>query len=68
MHEENLALKDSEKTLQEKLTKAKHFIRTQDKLFKEQYASNTANVPVCILSTMHVTTLFAEILMIGRDI
>ena len=48
MHEENIALKESEKTLQEKLTKAKHFIKTQDKLFKEQYANNVATVPVCI--------------------
>ena len=54
MHEENLALKESERTLQEKLTKAKHFIKTQDKLFKEQYANNVATVPVCILYTLHV--------------
>lgn len=45
MHEENVALKESTKTLQEKLNKAKQFIKSQDKLFKEQHAANTASAP-----------------------
>ncbi|CAA7267986.1 unnamed protein product [Cyclocybe aegerita] len=40
MHEDNLNLKESYKTAQEKLAKAKQFIKSQDKLFKEQFASN----------------------------
>ncbi|KIJ99580.1 hypothetical protein K443DRAFT_679841 [Laccaria amethystina LaAM-08-1] len=45
MHEENVALKESTKTLQEKLNKAKQFIKSQDKLFKEQHAANMASAP-----------------------
>ncbi|KAF8803622.1 HOOK-domain-containing protein [Phlegmacium glaucopus] len=44
MHEENLNLKESHKTLIDKLNKAKQFIKSQDKLFKEQHATNVATV------------------------
>jgi protein HOOK3 len=46
MHEENIALKESVKTVQEKYVKARQFIKNQDKLFKEQYSSGSANFPV----------------------
>lgn len=46
MHEENLTLKESLRTMQEKYVKAKQFIKNQDKLFKEQYSSAAANLPV----------------------
>jgi len=46
MHEENLILKESAKSTQEKYVKAKQFIKNQDKLFKEQYSSGAANLPV----------------------
>ncbi|KAF8964103.1 HOOK protein-domain-containing protein [Flammula alnicola] len=42
MHEENLNLKESYKTATDKLNKAKQFIKSQDKLFKEQHAANVA--------------------------
>ncbi|KAG5645038.1 hypothetical protein DXG03_007217 [Asterophora parasitica] len=38
LHEENVNLKEAHKTAQEKLSKAKAFIKSQDKLFKEQHA------------------------------
>ena len=38
LHEENISLKEQYKTSQEKLTKAKAFIKQQDKLFKEEQA------------------------------
>lgn len=46
MHEENITLKESVKTIQEKYVKARQFIRNQDKLFKEQYSSSSANLRV----------------------
>ncbi|KAJ7043316.1 HOOK protein-domain-containing protein [Mycena alexandri] len=39
MHEENLNLKESYKTAQAQLAKARSFIKSQDKLFKEQHAT-----------------------------
>ncbi|KAF7359439.1 hypothetical protein MSAN_01286500 [Mycena sanguinolenta] len=39
LHEENLNLKESYKTAQAQLTKARSFIKSQDKLFKEQHAA-----------------------------
>lgn len=39
LHEENVTLKESYKTAQDKLQKAKQFIKAQDKLFKEEQAS-----------------------------
>ncbi|KAF9037018.1 HOOK-domain-containing protein, partial [Hymenopellis radicata] len=39
LHEENVMLKESYKTAQDKLQKAKQFIKSQDKLFKEEQAS-----------------------------
>ncbi|OCH95271.1 HOOK-domain-containing protein [Obba rivulosa] len=38
LHEENIHLKEQYKTTQEKLVKAKAFIKQQDKLFKEEHA------------------------------
>lgn len=46
MHEENITLKDLYKTAQEKLAKAKQFIKSQDKLFKEQFANSAPSVSV----------------------
>ncbi len=46
MHEENITLKESYKTAQEKLAKAKQFIKSQDKLFKEQFANSAPSVSV----------------------
>ncbi|KAF9532408.1 HOOK protein-domain-containing protein [Crepidotus variabilis] len=43
MHEEILTLKESYKSAQEKLNKAKQFIKQQDKLFKEQFANSVAS-------------------------
>lgn len=45
LHEENVSLKESVKTAQEKLAKAKAFIKSQDKLFKEQHAANVSSAP-----------------------
>ncbi|TFK42805.1 HOOK protein-domain-containing protein [Crucibulum laeve] len=44
LHEENVTLKESYKTATEKLTKAKQFIKAQDKLFKEQHAAGAGSV------------------------
>ncbi|KAF8636696.1 hypothetical protein AX17_003501 [Amanita inopinata Kibby_2008] len=43
LHEENITLKEVNKSTQEKLLKARQFIKQQDKLFKDQHAAN--NVP-----------------------
>ncbi|KNZ79392.1 Hook like protein [Termitomyces sp. J132] len=45
LHEENVTLKEQVKTLNEKLTKAKAFIKSQDKLFKEQHAASLSSTP-----------------------
>ncbi|KAG6861873.1 hypothetical protein C0995_010579 [Termitomyces sp. Mi166 len=45
LHEENVTLKEQAKTLNEKLAKAKAFIKSQDKLFKEQHAANLSSTP-----------------------
>ncbi|KAG8903382.1 hypothetical protein FRB99_003374 [Tulasnella sp. 403] len=39
LHEENVQLKEQLKTTQEKLLKARQFIKSQDKLFQEEYKS-----------------------------
>ncbi|KAF9052763.1 HOOK protein-domain-containing protein [Panaeolus papilionaceus] len=43
VHEENVTLKESYKTTVDKLNKAKQFIKSQDKLFKEQHAISVAS-------------------------
>ncbi|KAF9452820.1 HOOK-domain-containing protein [Macrolepiota fuliginosa MF-IS2] len=45
MHEENLVLKENVKAANEKLAKARQFIKEQDKLFKEQHAANAGSIP-----------------------
>ncbi|KAF8652701.1 hypothetical protein AX16_004205 [Volvariella volvacea WC 439] len=40
LHEENVSLKEANKTTMEKLVKARQFIKAQDKLFKEQHATS----------------------------
>jgi protein HOOK3 len=44
MHEDIVILKESLKTATDKLNKAKQFIKSQDKLFKEQHAASVASV------------------------
>ncbi|OBZ75694.1 hypothetical protein A0H81_04631 [Grifola frondosa] len=44
LHEENVNLKEQYKTAQEKLLKAKAFIKQQDKLFKEEHAKKDGTV------------------------
>ncbi|KAK0197497.1 HOOK-domain-containing protein [Armillaria mellea] len=43
LHEENVTLKESFKTSQEKLQKARQFIKEQDRLFKEEHASKAGS-------------------------
>ncbi|CCM03827.1 uncharacterized protein FIBRA_05976 [Fibroporia radiculosa] len=45
LHEENIALKEQYKVAQEKLLKAKTFIKQQDKLFKEEHAKKDGVTP-----------------------
>ncbi|CDO69034.1 hypothetical protein BN946_scf184834.g41 [Trametes cinnabarina] len=45
LHEENVSLREQYKTAQEKLLKAKAFIKQQDKLFKEEHAKSIGGVP-----------------------
>ncbi|EJF62459.1 HOOK-domain-containing protein [Dichomitus squalens LYAD-421 SS1] len=45
LHEENVSLKEQYKTAQEKLVKAKAFIKQQDKLFKEEHAKAGGTIP-----------------------
>jgi protein HOOK3 len=51
LHEENIQLKEQIKTTQEKLNRAKQFIKDQDKLFREEHGKNAitggvgSNVP-----------------------
>ncbi|KAI0637261.1 HOOK-domain-containing protein [Trametes polyzona] len=45
LHEENISLREQYKTAQEKLVKAKAFIKQQDKLFKEEHAKSVSGVP-----------------------
>ncbi|KAI0822627.1 HOOK-domain-containing protein [Trametes gibbosa] len=45
LHEENISFKEQYKTAQEKLVKAKAFIKQQDKLFKEEHAKSAGGVP-----------------------
>ncbi|KAI0948399.1 hypothetical protein AcV7_009155 [Taiwanofungus camphoratus] len=44
LHEENVHLKEQYKTAQEKLMKAKAFVKQQDKLFKEEHAKKDGAV------------------------
>ncbi|KAJ6513784.1 HOOK protein-domain-containing protein [Mycena vitilis] len=44
LHEENVNLKESYKTAQAQLAKARSFIKSQDKLFKEQHATQALSV------------------------
>ncbi|KAJ6618243.1 HOOK protein-domain-containing protein [Mycena sp. CBHHK59/15] len=43
LHEENVNLKESNKTAQAQLAKARSFIKSQDKLFKEQHAAQAVS-------------------------
>ncbi|KAI0721491.1 HOOK-domain-containing protein [Cerioporus squamosus] len=45
LHEENVSLREQYKTAQEKLVKAKAFIKQQDKLFKEEHAKSAGGIP-----------------------
>ncbi|KAJ7632297.1 HOOK protein-domain-containing protein [Roridomyces roridus] len=45
LHEDNVNLKEANKTAQAQLTKARAFIKSQDKLFKEQHAAQALTVP-----------------------
>ncbi|KAK7043729.1 hypothetical protein VNI00_008341 [Paramarasmius palmivorus] len=45
LHEENVMLKETNKTTNEKLIKARQFIKEQDKLFREQHASQAGTAP-----------------------
>ncbi|KAI0371779.1 HOOK-domain-containing protein [Pilatotrama ljubarskyi] len=45
LHEENITLREQYKSAQEKLVKAKAFIKQQDKLFKEEHAKSVSGVP-----------------------
>ncbi|KIM87652.1 hypothetical protein PILCRDRAFT_815228 [Piloderma croceum F 1598] len=45
MHEENVTAKEQLKTAQEKLVKARAFIKSQDKLFKEEQAKLAGSTP-----------------------
>ncbi|TFK82645.1 HOOK-domain-containing protein [Polyporus arcularius HHB13444] len=45
LHEENVSIKEQYKTAQEKLVKAKAFIKQQDKLFKEEHAKSAGGIP-----------------------
>ncbi|KAM6500725.1 HOOK domain containing protein [Amanita muscaria] len=42
LHEENVTLKEANKSYQEKLLKARQFIKQQDKLFKDQHAASVS--------------------------
>lgn len=47
LHEENIQLKEQIKTSQEKLNRAKQFIKDQDKLFREEHGKNAIAGGVC---------------------
>ena len=47
LHEENIQLKEQIKTSQEKLNRAKQFIKDQDKLFREEHGKNAIASEVC---------------------
>ena len=47
LHEENVQLKEQIKTAQEKLNRAKQFIKDQDKLFREEHGKNAIASEVC---------------------
>ncbi|KAJ7445821.1 HOOK protein-domain-containing protein [Mycena galericulata] len=44
LHEDNVNLKESNKTAQAQLAKARSFIKSQDKLFKEQHAAQALTI------------------------
>lgn len=45
LHEDNLILKEQNKTASDKLAKARQFIKEQDKLFKEQHVASAGSIP-----------------------
>ncbi|KAJ7756771.1 HOOK protein-domain-containing protein [Mycena maculata] len=45
LHEDNVNLKEANKTAQAQLAKARSFIKSQDKLFKEQHAAQGLTIP-----------------------
>jgi len=47
LHEENIQLKEQIKTSQEKLNRAKQFIKDQDKLFREEHGKSAIASGVC---------------------
>ena len=47
LHEENIQLKEQMKTSQEKLNRAKQFIKDQDKLFREEHGKSSIPSEVC---------------------
>ncbi len=47
LHEENIQLKEQIKTTNEKLNRAKQFIKDQDKLFREEHGKNAIASEVC---------------------
>ncbi len=52
LHEENVTLKESFKTSQEKLQKARQFIKEQDRLFKEEHASKAGSSSVTLCAVI----------------
>ncbi|KAJ7470407.1 HOOK protein-domain-containing protein [Mycena latifolia] len=51
LHEENVNLKESYKTAQAQLAKARSFIKSQDKLFKEQHAAQALSAAPASISS-----------------
>jgi protein HOOK3 len=49
LHEENIQLKEQIKTTQEKLNRAKQFIKDQDKLFREEHGKSAHGGVVCYI-------------------
>ncbi|KAH8833493.1 hypothetical protein DL96DRAFT_440831 [Flagelloscypha sp. PMI_526] len=61
LHEDNIGLKEAKKTLQEQLTKARNFIKDQDKLFKEQHGRDALGSSGGAIDEEAATTLRKEI-------
>lgn len=49
LHEDSIAQKETIKSLNEKLVKAKQLIKTQDKMIKEGTAATMSIASVCLL-------------------
>jgi len=47
LHEENIQVKEQIRTTQEKLNRAKQFIKDQDKLFREEHGKSSIASGVC---------------------